>query len=356
MHIRLDLHWRFEGNDKLAIDARLLALLSEIHSTGSIRQAAKSIGVSYRFAWGLLREWEHHFQQPLVQADRGRKQGASLSEFSQTLIIEDTEVRTQLASLLEEHSSRINSSLQHLQQHAANATLRVFISHDLLLEQLLKRVREISKTAFSVQVRGSLNNLRALANHECDVAGFHFPVEKYAGAELEQFHHYLRLAHASCIKLAIREQGLIVQKGNPKKIHRLANLTRRSVRFINRQQESGTRILLDSLLQQESIRSQDINGYVNEEYTHLAVAAMVASGAADVGIGLKAAADRFKLGFIPLVREQYCLALAPQLNKPFRKQLIEQLNSVEFQKYSARIAGYDCSQSGKTVPLQRLFA
>jgi len=356
MHINFGVQWFADKNRKLPIDGRLFVLLREIQAAGSITLAAGNIGVSYRLAWGLIREWEQNFRHALIITERGKKQGARLTEFGQTLLLEDKEVRDQVLPALDQHASRINSSLVNFDQTTAQDNLIVFASHDLVMTALMETLRGKPDWKIVYEVRGSLSNLKALANHDCDIAGFHFPVNFIDPHLSDQYIHYLKLSHADCINIATREQGLIMQKGNPKNIKSIKDLTRRSIRFINRQNQSGTRILFDALLKHESIKASQINGYVNEEFTHIAVAAMVASGAADVGMGLKAAARQFHMDFIPLISERYCLALATYLDGKLRNGLKKHLVSTGFRRKISNIPGYETSGIGKEVPLEKLFA
>ena len=111
------------------------------------------------------------------------------------------------------------------------------------------------------------------------------------------------------INLVHREQGLIVQRKNPKSLGGLTDLLREDIIFINRQKGSGTRILLDHELQNLSINSGQIKGYEKEEFTHMAVASMVASGVVDAGLGILSAAKAMNLDFIPITKERYDLAI-----------------------------------------------
>ena len=133
-----------------------------------------------------------------------------------------------------------------------------------------------------------------------------------------------------------REQGLIISPRLRGKVSSLGDLTKDSVRFINRQRGSGTRLLLDSLLADASIASARISGYEHEEFTHQAVAASIAAGAADVGLGLRAAAAQFELHFVPLAVEIYRLAGRIETqNHPRVRALI-----TEVRARAAKLPGY----------------
>ncbi|WP_372877201.1 substrate-binding domain-containing protein, partial [Pseudomonas sp.] len=162
---------------------------------------------------------------------------------------------------------------------------------------------------------------------------------------------WLRAEHR-VITFVVRTQGLILAPGNPLGIAGLADLQRSGLRLVNREQGSGTRMLLESLLQQAQIDSAGIDGFHNEEYTHAAVAAYVASGMADVGFGVEAAARMFGLAFIPIAREHYCLLChQDSLNLPAMGALLEVLQNPEFQARIAQLPGYALSRPGEVLPL-----
>jgi molybdate-binding protein len=147
--------------------------------------------------------------------------------------------------------------------------------------------------------------------------------------------------------LVTREQGLIVQKQNPKGIAGIEDLTRDDVIFINRQLGSGTRILLDYKLNELGIDPSQITGYENEEYTHMNVAVAVLSGLADAGLGILAAARALELGFIPLLKEQYDLVIPSALvDDPKIRLLLEVIRSDEFKERIKALGGYDPENSG----------
>ena len=155
--------------------------------------------------------------------------------------------------------------------------------------------------------------------------------------------------------MADRTQGLLVRPGNPKKIRRLKDLGKRSVRFINRQRESGTRTILDQLLADEAIDPRTISGYEMEEFTHAAVAAMVASGTVDTGFGIEAVSARFRLDFIPLLQETYLLALDPELEPEIVDEIRGVLRSKAFRHTVREFPGYDVSRAGEPISVDELL-
>jgi len=191
--------------------------------------------------------------------------------------------------------------------------------------------------------------LDALAQGRCDIAGFHLPE---GGLETDFFFHRraFKARDHTLIRCATRTQGLMVAAGNPKSIRALPDLTRRDVRMINRQPGSGTRLELDQLLREASIDAASIAGYEAFEFTHLAVAATIASGMSDAGFGIEAAAAQYKLGFIPLLRERYYLACRSEIvdARPV-SSLIAVLKSPEFAALTGQLAGYDWTGVGETL-------
>jgi molybdate-binding protein len=149
---------------------------------------------------------------------------------------------------------------------------------------------------------------------------------------------------------------LIVRKNNPKQISQLRDLTHPSIRFINRQPESGTRLLFDHLLKSNQIDPHHIQGYQTEEFTHMAIAAMVASGMADVGFGIEPAAEKLGLMFIPLIWEHYCLAVPNVLLQDERIQrMISLLHHDEFKDLVSPYAGYQAERAGEMLPFADVF-
>ena len=147
-----------------------------------------------------------------------------------------------------------------------------------------------------------------------------------------------------------RQQGLLVKKGNPKRIISLEQLVQSNIRFINRQRGAGTRVLLDYRLGRLGIAVQDIQGYNDEEFTHLAVAVAVASGRADVGLGICAAARALDLDFIPLFQERYDLVIPTEyFDTPFLKPLLELLDDPTFRQAVQELPGYDVTPMGVLI-------
>jgi molybdate-binding protein len=201
--------------------------------------------------------------------------------------------------------------------------------------------------------RGSLECLADLSRGRCDVAGFHVPdVAADAGA-YKLYRPWLKAKSLRLIRFVTRRQGLMIARGNPKRIISLAGLAESGARFINRQPGSGTRICFDRLLAAARIRPAQINGYHTEEFTHAAVAATIASGMADTGMGIEAAARQQGLGFIPLATERYFLAARPgTLSGVPLQKLLSTLKSPAFRKCWEALPGYAAENIGEVVSVR----
>ncbi len=152
------------------------------------------------------------------------------------------------------------------------------------------------------------------------------------------------------VTLVHREQGFIVSKGNPKSIKRIEDLAGEDVVFINRQRDSGTRVLLDYELRKAGIESSEVQGYEREFFTHTAVAAAVQSGAADIALGVKAAAEALELDFVTLAEERYDLIIPKDFyDSEHCRALLQVINSEEFKKRVKEIGGYSTRETGQVV-------
>jgi putative molybdopterin biosynthesis protein len=210
-------------------------------------------------------------------------------------------------------------------------------------------VREKSRrTRLSSSHVGSMGGLMAIKKGLCHIAGTHLLDTSDGSYNISYIKRYLPERRVHLIHLVKRDQGLIVQPGNPKDIKDISDLARADVQFINRQGGSGTRILLDYRLTELGLQPEAISGYDNEEYTHMAVAVAVLSGAADVGLGIQAAAKALNLEFIPVVTESYELVIPDEfIEKPEIRLLLDIIGSAEFKSRVAALGGYHLENTGK---------
>jgi len=220
---------------------------------------------------------------------------------------------------------------------------------DILADQMRQRYPDIKLASSHV---GSLGGLLALKRGTCHLAGSHLLDIDDGTYNVSYIKKYLPHMSVQCMHLVMREQGLIVPKNNPKNIKSIADLLRKDVQLINRQSGSGTRVLLDYLLQKHDIAPDNIIGYHSDEYTHMGVAVNVLSGAADVGIGILSAAKALDLGFIPIVREQYDLVIPDVYwETPFIQKIVNVIRSQEFQKRVLALGGYHTERTGELLTL-----
>jgi putative molybdopterin biosynthesis protein len=254
----------------------------------------------------------------------------------------------QLAVWREERAGRVRSEAGR--PSARQRRVRIGGSHDLGLELLGAQLRAAPHPVrLHMELSSSLGGLFALANGDCDLAGCHLRDEASGELNVPFVRSVLPGRSVDLVTLAEREQGLMLAATNPLGIAGVADLARAEIRFVNRQRGAGTRLLLDHQLRLSGVRSDQVNGYLREEPSHIAVASAVATGAADVGLGIRAAAEALGLGFIPLARERYELALlSAAAERPAIRRVLETLRSRDFKAALRALAGYATHDTGQT--------
>jgi putative molybdopterin biosynthesis protein len=234
-----------------------------------------------------------------------------------------------------------------------SGTIVAIGSHDLVLDLAASALRadDALVTLASSNV-GSLGGLVALRDGLCHIAGSHLldPASgEYTVPYVDQVFG-VAAPEVAIVRLVHREQGLIVAPGNPLDIGGIHDLTRSGLRYVNRQRGAGTRVLLDHETSKLGIDSGAIEGYLREEPTHLAVAAAIAAGRADAGLGIMAAAKAFGLDFVPVTREPYDLVVAPgALDSPQLAPLWSLLRSGRFQSAVTELGGYSAKEMGRRI-------
>jgi putative molybdopterin biosynthesis protein len=349
MRIRCDL--AIEPRPGVSVDPLALRLLDAIEVHGSLQGAARELALSYRHLWGLLGRWENDLGGALVLLSRGR--GASLTPLGARLLAVHRQVKSAVTPLLDQLASEMQRSLE-LGASADAAGVTLYASNDLALARLRDWAPSQGLT-LDLRFLGSLDSLACLAGADCDAAGFHVtePLEPVLRERLSRF---LRPRRDRLIEFAWREQGFLVRRGNPKGVTVLRDLTRPDVSFINRQRNSGTRLLLDSLLARSDVDVSDIQGYGEEEYTHLAVATSVAAGRADAGFGIRAAAEPFNLDFVPIARERYLFAhRARSISRGGLARFLELLRGNEARRLIGALPGYDAAGCGSEMEVAALL-
>jgi putative molybdopterin biosynthesis protein len=230
-------------------------------------------------------------------------------------------------------------------------TIVVVGSHDpaLDLAASMLRERDPGVTLASANV-GSLGGLTALRDGLCHVAGSHLLDAATGTWTLPWVDRVLPGRDVAVIRLVRRSQGLIVAPGNPRGLAGIEDLTRPGVRYVNRQRGAGTRVLLDHELGRRGIPPTGIDGYAREAPTHLAVAATVAAGRADAGLGVQAAARALSMEFVPLVDEPYDLVVeTATLTAGVLAPLLDLLADPAFAAAVEALGGYDAAEMGRRV-------
>ncbi|MCC7547967.1 MAG: helix-turn-helix transcriptional regulator [Burkholderiales bacterium] len=333
------------------LDPRLFVLLEAIHECGKLTLAARRAGLSYRHAWNTIGRWSDFFGTPLVLMEKGR--GAKLAPLGEKLLWAQARARARLSPQLENLASELNLEIKRALAQGS-AVLRLHASYGYAVAELPDLLREQPDIELDLQYLPAADALASLTRGDCDLAGIHVPEGTLGTRALELYGQWIDRRVYRLVYLVRRQQGLFLQPGNPRRIRGLADLRR--VRFVNRNRGSGTRLLLDTLLEQSDIDPGSIDGYANEEYTHAAVAAYVASGMADAGMGVEPPARQFKLDFLPLAAERYFLVARNEtFDFPAVHALLAQLRGPEFRARVARLPGYSAERSGETTSMEAAF-
>jgi putative molybdopterin biosynthesis protein len=224
-------------------------------------------------------------------------------------------------------------------------------SHDLCLDVIADLLHK-QQTGYSLSSShvGSLAGIMAIKNGRCHLAGSHLLDPDDGSYNTSYIAKHLAGVPVRLVNLVERQQGLMVRRGNPRGIHGFEDLTRSELTFINRQGGSGTRVLLDYELDKRGISAREVSGYETEEFTHMAVAVAVVSGAADVGLGVLSAARALELDFIPVTSERYDL-IVPEVffESPSIQRVLEVIRSKEFARRVGELGGYGTGQTGQVI-------
>lgn len=340
---------RTAGPDSSAwIGNALMDLLQAVRSSGSISGAASALQLSYRHVWGELKRWEELLGHPLVLWEKGKP--ARLSAFGDKLLWSERQAQARLAPQIEALRAELERTFAVAFDDRAHV-LTFYASHDDALTALRAHASSLSdgpRLHLDIRFTGSVDAIAALNEGRCILAGFHTPPEPPIGSLAERtYRPLLQPGLHKLIGFATRTQGLMVRRGNPRRIRALADLQRGDVRFVNRALGTGTRVLLDELLTQHGIAPAAIRGYDDAEPSHAAVAQAVAAGGADTGLGIEAAARARGLDFVALLQEDYHLVcLKSALDEPPVAALRELLASAGWQQRLQALPGYMPAHSG----------
>jgi len=338
--------WTISRPGGVALAERTVTLLVSVAEHGSLLQACQAMQVSYRHAWQLIRQGEALLGAPLLHMERGK--GSSLSPLAEKLVWADRRIAARLSPMLDSLASELQAELDRVLM-SMPPLLRIHASHGFAIEALheaLGRAGIVNELRYC----GSSEAVASLAMGGCEVAGFHVPRGEFEAAGVTHYAQWLKPDSQKLIGIATRRLGLMVAKGDPKKVYGIRDLARPDLRFINRQSGSGTRFLLDLLLKKEGVDAARVRGYEQCEMTHAAVAAYVASGMADVGFGVETPARHFKLDFVPIQTERYFLLCEERsLEAPAVRAMLAIIQSDEFKTAVNRLPGYQADESTGVV-------
>lgn len=238
--------------------------------------------------------------------------------------------------------------------HDIKNTIVSIGSHDLIMDMIgsLMHRKDSTKSLSSAHV-GSMGGLMALRRGEAHMAPIHLLDEQTGIYNESYIRKLLPDSKIALVKGVKRIQGMMVKAGNPKNIKGFKDFAREDVQFVNRQKGAGTRILVDYMLKKEGIAAAEILGYDREMTTHMAVAAAVSSGSADVGVGVLSAAKAMGLDFIPIGEEEYDFAIPEKyLELDIFKQFIDIIKSGEFKDILNGLGGYGTEGIGEIIPIR----
>lgn len=329
----------------------LIDLLHAVQEQGSISGAAKALGLSYRHVWGELKRWEGELAHPLILWEKGQR--ARLSPFGEKLLWAERQAQARLAPQIEALHAELERVFAVAFDDSAQV-LTLYASHDDGLTLLRGFAVEQERLHLDVRFCGSVDAITALNEGRCLLAGFHSSQQPGLGSETQRVYQpLLQPGKHKLIGFAERSQGLIVATGNPLRLGSMADVARLRARFVNRPQGSGTRLLCDELLARDGLAPGDILGHALEEPSHAAVAQAVASGSADCGLGIAAAARARGLDFVALLQEHYYLVcLKDALEQPPIASLRRLLQGAGWQQRLAALPGYRPWRSGEVLSLR----
>ena len=351
--IEIEPVWRFRREADAQGMMVMLDLLNDIRATGKITSAAGRAHISYRHCWNLTEKWAGFFGAPLVAREQGR--GTHLTALGEKLVWAGQRLQARLKPQLQNLAQELETELNEVLSQRAKI-VRVHASHGFAVSKLRELLSREADLAVDLRYVSNQNSLVSLAHGGCELAGVHLPQGELRAQATATARQWLTPSEHRVIGFVTREMGLMVKRGNPRRIDSLERLLDPAVRFVNRDPDSGTRLLFDQLIEQRQLDETRINGYERIEFTHAAVAAYVASGMADASFGVEAAARQFDLDFVRLVTEDYVFVSTRQiLENSAVQRVLAIMRSEEFRKAIAEIPGYAVKAAGEIKTLREGF-
>jgi molybdate transport repressor ModE-like protein len=344
LEIEIETVWRFRKEGSQQTVVLMLGVLDEIRKTGKITSAANDVHLSYRHVWNLIEQWSDFFGTPLVEARRGK--GSKLTAFGEKLVWAGQRMQARLGPQLENLAQELATEIKPF-LHQRPSVIRVHASHGFAVSKLREFLDREPGIGVDLRYVSNQHSLVSLAQGACDLSGVHLPRGELRAEGIKACKEWLDPRQDRVISFVTREMGLMVKRGNPLGIASLQDVVDRKARFVNRDHDSGTRLLFDQLLAQEAIDETAINGSQQIEFTHAAVAAYVASDMADVSFGVEAAARQFGLDFIRILTEDYFFVCRQAFleTDPMRR-VLDIMKGGEFHKAIAALPGYEVAETG----------
>jgi len=344
LQVEIETVWRFRKENSPQTVAVMIDVLNEIRKTGKITSAALDAHLSYRHVWNLIEQWSAFFAVPLVETQRGK--GSRLTPFGEKLVWAGERMQARLGPQLENLAQELVTEIKPFLQQRPSV-IRVHASHGFAVSKLRELLDREPGIGVDLRYVSNQNSLVSLAQGACDLSGVHLPRGELRAQGVKACREWLDPRQDRVISFVTREMGLMVKRGNPLKIASIEDIANRKTRFVNRDHDSGKRLLFNQLLDLHGIDESRINGAQQIEFTHAAVAAYVASGMADVSFGVEAAARQFDLDFIRLLTEDYFFVCRQAFleTEPMR-HVLDIMKGSEFHKAIATLPGYEATNTG----------
>ncbi len=354
-HVHLQYQLQPEPQAGEAVRHALFDMLGAVQAQGSIQHAARVLGVSYRHVWGALKQWEETLGEALVVWAQG--QPARLTPLAQRLLWAETRARARLAPQIDGLRAELEAVWREALEGAPRDVLTLCASPEAVWPRLREVLGRTHALHLAWQPTRSGDALHALAEGRCDLAACHVPsTPAWQAAWGQALRARLKSGRYQCIAWGRRSLVWMCAPGNPLHLQGWADVVAQRARYVNRVEGSQTRLLADLWLAQQGVAARDIVGYTEApEAHHLAVAAAIASGAGDVGLGDAAAAARFGLHTQPVQTEEgFLVCERDALERPAVQALCAALQSPAWAEALAQIPGHSLSEhSGQALSLAR---
>ncbi|MGQ9719472.1 MAG: substrate-binding domain-containing protein [Nitrososphaerales archaeon] len=330
-----------EHNGKYLLGEKEAKILEGISTKGSFMGTAKSLGISYAHAWNTVDRISKIMGKPIIEARRGGESGGSarLTEAGSSILREYKRIEKQIADSISYKEKRSLIKSKVFRYDIEVPDLSVIGSHcigiEIIIDLLMSELKFTPELAFV----GSSGGLAAVMLGEADIAGVHLLDEETGQYNLPFLKRYFIDDKAVVVRGYLREQGFLVAKSNPKSITGFEDLLRKDVKLVNRSLGSGTRAILDREMKKIAEKrkagfkelSLEIRGYNLEVKSHDDVAKSVSIGKADVGLGIRAVAEKYELDFIPLIEENFDFVIdRERLRKTLVDSFVKTLGSERF--------------------------